>query len=462
MSVRVLIAIVEEPSTNSKYTAPAQALLTLLEAVRLITCMSRFQHCYEAAERQNMMHELCLLADLQQQALATMGGMREREAVCKSLLSGEANELLRSIVQPLEWIVRAALPQAAPSAVGNLGTRFDYEHFFEARAKLFLQQTARGVRMRRLSLTYPPVFSPGGLCRRVRQSEAPLEGPDISEALRRIAAAVPLSHFIVNFGAADGECGTGDDWNADPANCLTTAGLAAVLIEGNPSFYPRLRRLFGGRANVSLVTQFVPLENVTALLHWQLATLPVASTSPDLLKMDLDHADCIYLEEALRIVHPKLVHLEYAPLVPPPLDYAQHYQPGLLDVSLGQRPQPQLLGGAGGPGLELAGCSLTAFLTRAPGYALVAASDEEALLVRRDLQPALGVGPPPSVEEVWVRSALCHPLHNYIPGTFAWGFDFRALADRSFTDAERMALLAGLLEENQASRFSLKLAWPPP
>ncbi|CAK0884238.1 unnamed protein product [Prorocentrum cordatum] len=70
--------------------------------------------------------------------------------------------------------------------------------------------------------------------------------------------------------------------------------------------------------------------------------MPAGSSSPDLLKVDVDHSDCRFMEEALRAVRPKLIHLEFMPLAPPPLDYAQRYQPTLVDVRLQERRKPLL------------------------------------------------------------------------------------------------------------------------
>lgn len=185
----------------------------------------------------------------------------------------------------------------------------------------------------------------------------------------------------------------------------------------------------------------------------------------------------LFLERALGAIHPKLVHLEYVPQVPPPLDYAQQYQQDLLAVGLEHRPPPLLASQASditGLGRGFPGCSLAAFLSRAPGYALSAASDDEALLVRRDLLDTLlpkeeGVTTPPVLRkgirsplDAWTCGALCHPLRSHVPGSFEWGFDFRALADPSFTPEERLNLLDDLLKGQGASSasYELKLSWP--
>mmetsp|Transcript_81362 Transcript_81362/g.226586 ORF Transcript_81362/g.226586 Transcript_81362/m.226586 type:complete len:610 (+) Transcript_81362:57-1886(+) len=473
-SIKVLMALNEEPGVDAKYFAPIQALLTLLEAVRLIACGSRFQPCYDAHVLGHMFADLCALARLQQQMLVAFGSLRgDPEPICDVLFRrGDVMHLLRSLARPLQGLVEQALPEAAPPQLGNNGSRFDFEHFFEARGLLWTRRKETGVPARPMALTSPAIFSPSGVCGSVEHGGAsPPEGPDVDKFLGRLASAgVAMSRFVVNFGAADGECGAADDWNADPANCLALAGSAAVLIEGNKrEFGPSLRRHYGGRSNVSLVLEFVPLANVSMLLREQLRVVPAASASPDLLKVDIDHADCLFFEEALHVLSPKLIHFEYVPQVPPPLDYAQRYQPGLLDVSLHDRQRPRLDAGssssshAGGRadvdkgGLELPGCSLAAFLARAPGYELAAVGDEEALLVRTDLQLALGVGPPPDVWAAYLRGNLCHPLRGTGLDSTSWGFDFRALADPAAPPKERLRWLAETLGDHGASKFTLRL-----
>eukprot|EP00971_Amphidinium_carterae_P346537 6488055-Amphidinium_carterae.1 len=90
---------------------------------------------------------------------------------------------------------------------------------------------------------YPRMFSPNGMC----NASVPHRYPDVPRALKVLRAngrhlrsghsfsrfwqGHKLSNFVVNLGAADGVCGRGGDWNADPANCLAESGSAAVLFE---------------------------------------------------------------------------------------------------------------------------------------------------------------------------------------------------------------------------------------
>eukprot|EP00927_Polykrikos_kofoidii_P021533 TRINITY_DN20338_c0_g1_i2.p1 TRINITY_DN20338_c0_g1~~TRINITY_DN20338_c0_g1_i2.p1 ORF type:complete len:636 (-),score=92.66 TRINITY_DN20338_c0_g1_i2:235-2142(-) len=480
-AVRVLMAVTQEPNVSSSYIVPAQAIRGLVETIKLISCSARFLRCYDADVFSRTLLELCAMAVTQERALAGFFGTGDPEAdvdlICAPLLQdGDGGALMRAVARPLQSLVQMAFPEAAPPNLGNKNTRFDFEHFMEARGRLWTQRKADGLLSRPLALTYPAVFNPSYICDGVERGVSPSEDPDVDAFLKRlIDAGVPMSRFVVNFGAADGECGGPEDWNADPANCLTIAGYAALVIEGQRQFWPSLRKRYGNRTNVALVLQFVPLDGVTTLLTEHLQKAEGAAESPDLLKIDVDHADCLFLEEALRVIRPKLVHFEYAPQVPPPFAYVQHYQPSLLDTTLHQRSTPRLTPGSvraardlsgtaksgdfatGSLGLELTGCSLSAFLSRTPDYDLAAVGDEEALLVRRDLQPALGLGPPPDVERAFMAGSFCHPLRGMTPGSSAWGFDFRVLSDPSAPEEERCRWLADMLMEHGASRFSIDI-----
>ncbi|CAK9118277.1 unnamed protein product, partial [Durusdinium trenchii] len=445
-----------------------QAFLAQIEAIRLITCTGRFQACYRSPSASEVLGELCGYLDGLQGSL----NLGWEENLCEELfLKGDGQAVLRGISMPLQRLVELALPAAAPPEVGNYGSRFHFEYFFAKRAEV--QSHQRGVRDR---LTYPPIFSPGGICSFEESGFTTQRwGPNASRVLEMLSGQVPLSRFVVNFGAADGECGSEEDWNADPANCLTTAGYSALVVEGDQKFFPQLRRRFGHREDVHLVLHFLPLSNITELLEHYLSTMPSSSRSPDLLK-------------ALRVLRPKVIHVEYMPQAPPPLEYVQHYQPSLLQVDIHGRGETLLLrerlwkpsaqfiwseeqlqkkapmdpvaasvAGKGAQdrwteGREMTGCSLSAFLLRAEGYALFAAGDEEAVLVREDLQALLG--PTPDPLDAWLRGSFCNPWRlTNAPDYAAWGFDFRLLVSQSVN--EQREALELLLKAHGAKAFSL-------
>lgn len=480
LSVKVVLAVAQE--VGEEFADVLQAFLAKIEAVRLITCTGRFQACYKGASASEALGELCGYVDGLEGSLSSIS--TQEENLCKVLFSeGDGRAVLRAISMPLQKLVELAFPAAAPAEVGNFGSRFDFEHFFAKRAEVFSRHKS-GIRDQ---ILYPPIFSPDGICSLGEDRTTQSIGPNVSMVLQLLqAASVPMSHFVVNFGAADGECGAEEDWNADPANCLTTAGYSAIVVEGDRKFYAELRRRFGQRANVSLVLQFLPLHNVTHLLKDLLATMETSSAFPDLFKVDVDHADCLFMEEALRVIQPKVIHVEYMPQAPPPLEYVQHYQPSLLQVDLQGRAEPLLLQerlwkpsaqfiwseeqlqkktpvdegtalAAKQSGREMTGCSLAAFLARAPGYSLLAAGDEEAVLLRKDL--VKHVGEPPSALDAWIRGSFCNPwrLTNG-PDYAVWGFDFRVLADQSHPLSQRRQELDQMLKAHGARAFSLNAA----
>eukprot|EP00928_Gymnodinium_smaydae_P064171 TRINITY_DN47585_c0_g1_i1.p1 TRINITY_DN47585_c0_g1~~TRINITY_DN47585_c0_g1_i1.p1 ORF type:complete len:547 (-),score=97.83 TRINITY_DN47585_c0_g1_i1:2-1642(-) len=474
MSIRVLLSLDdgvlptgEEPPGS--LAGAMRAMLGLLEASRLLFCMGRFLPCFPEEDLDRLSAGLCTIAWHYQRALLSLGGLQE--SICEPMLRrGEMAAVLRALSIPLHEIVRLAMPAAAPEELGNGGTRFDFEGFLQARAQL-LEGVPAGKLPRALGLVYPAAFSPGDICGAILRNGTrfdTVDAIDVDAALKRISAVVPLSHFVVNFGTADGACGVADDWNADPANCLARAGDAAVLIEGNSSYFEGLRELFASRSNVSLVLRYLPLDNVRDLLQAELTRLPGASSSPDLLKVDIDHADCLFMAEALGVVSPKLIHLEYLSQLPPPIDYAQRYQRDLLAAGLGGSRVDEP-GGSRRPGArrELPGCSLAAFLSRAPAYELAAAGDEEALLVHRDFAAALdlpaiirqrGRDRSAWVWDVWANGAFCHPLRSHVAGEFKWGFDFRALVAPDVSPRERVELLEGLFRSHGVSEYTLGIA----
>ncbi|CAE7448536.1 pol [Symbiodinium natans] len=484
LSVKVVLAVVQEP-VGEHVSGLAQILLSKIEAIRLITCTGRFSDCYHQGVVDQTMAELCSYIAGLQGRLSSLGG--DDDNLCEALFRhGDGAAMLRAIAVPLQKFVEVALPRAAPPVLGNFGSRFNFEYFFAERAKAVLE---RGGLLQQVRLSYPPMFSPGGICSVDDHDDTTQSiGPDVAAVLAKLRQAkVGLSNFVINFGAADGECGSDEDWNADPANCLTSEGFSAIVVEGDQKFFDTLRRRYGDRTDVSMILQFLPLDNVTDLLADQLSSMPTASSSPDLLKVDVDHADCLFMREALRVVQPKVIHVEYMPQAPPPLEYVQHYQSALLKVDLHGRAEPLLLqerlwkpsaqfvwseqqlqkkmpvdeetGGhrerhPAGSGREMTGCSLSAFLVHAPGYSLLAAGDEEAVLLRDDLQPL--VGRQPDAFDAWLRGSFCNPRRmTNAPDYATWGFDFRVLADLTLSASARLQQLNQLLKAHGAHAFSL-------
>ncbi|CAE7930582.1 brap-2 [Symbiodinium necroappetens] len=265
LSVKVVLAVAQE-QVGEQVSRLAQILLSKIEAIRLITCTGRFSGCYPQGVVDQTMAELCSYINGLQGRLNSLGG---DDHVCEALFQhGDGGAMLRAIATPLQKFVELAFPRAAPPALGNFGSRFNFEYFFSERAKVVLE---RGGTVQPARLSYPPIFSPGGICSMENDDTTQSIGPDVAYVLTKLrqakdcawhlllASSVTMSNFVVNFGAADGECGSEEDWNADPANCLTAEGYSAVLVEGDQKFFESLRDRYGNRSDVSMAQE--PVED---------------------------------------------------------------------------------------------------------------------------------------------------------------------------------------------------------
>ncbi|CAE7948409.1 pol [Symbiodinium sp. KB8] len=254
LSVKVVLAVAQE-QVGEQVSRLAQILLSKIEAIRLITCTGRFSGCYPQGVVDQTMAELCSYINGLQGRLNSLGG---DDHVCEALFQhGDGGAMLRAIATPLQKFVELAFPRAAPPALGNFGSRFNFEYFFSERAKVVLE---RGGTVQPARLSYPPIFSPGGICSMGNDDTTQSIGPDVAYVLTKLRQAkVTMSNFVVNFGAADGECGSEEDWNADPANCLTAEGYSAVLVEGDQKFFESLRDRYGNRSDVSMAQE--PVED---------------------------------------------------------------------------------------------------------------------------------------------------------------------------------------------------------
>ncbi|CAD7937876.1 unnamed protein product [Amoebophrya sp. A25] len=94
-----------------------------------------------------------------------------------------------------------------------------------------------------------------------------------------------------------------------------------------------------------------------------------SDVDPALVKMDIDNADCRYLDAALEVVRPLVIFFEIVADIPPPFDYREKYRPPYS-------PAPN----------HMPGCSVQAFVNigRVHGYTLTEVLLEDAVLVRDD------------------------------------------------------------------------------
>eukprot|EP00927_Polykrikos_kofoidii_P050664 TRINITY_DN44558_c0_g1_i1.p1 TRINITY_DN44558_c0_g1~~TRINITY_DN44558_c0_g1_i1.p1 ORF type:complete len:730 (+),score=110.06 TRINITY_DN44558_c0_g1_i1:227-2191(+) len=386
------------------------------------------------------------------------------------------------------------------------------------------------LRSLRFDMLYPAELTPSGVCRvdKVRDALPPperrwfrpaLDGtrfygpyPSVMAILHRLfEAGVKLSQWLVNLGSGDGKCEPGDEY--DPANCLVSeGGWHGLLVEKQrplaEAALERFAAVVGGGADgdaehsspcVVVLGQAVAPENVTlAVRLGEQALLAKVQQghvldglgSPDLLKVDLDHADCFFVERLLADgIWPLLIHVEINPLFPPPLVYREHHFSYASATGAGQERGGD--GDAGGvtvapPSVDthhhLIGCSLQAFVdaTRRGGslpYLVHHVEFENVVLVRPDLAGFLDLSPPsvPAVKEttltqpvspsprklrsmspssemptgqappvllqMWFAGYFCHPLRGVMNDREYFAqHDFRPLLDARMPILTRAAL----------------------
>eukprot|EP00392_Amoebophrya_sp_AT5.2_P001877 g1882.t1 len=316
--------------------------------------------------------------------------------------------------------------------LGNDGTRFDFEMFFnDTRQYWDVPYDARRFAHIRYPSSWSPMrickagrfeqVIPGYASAPLVKYEQVVEwvesllvlvAQDTEETNKNVTRG-----WVLNFGAADGACGLAGDWNHDPANCLLRgeteidvkrkqedevgSGVdsdvpytrSGMVIEGDPDRIPDLVTAFAKHEKP--LTRFLrplKLEDVEAEVRkhvlkekeWRGVSGSGSSTaltrrerlqtflaeSPVLLKMDIDNADCTYMERALRVVRPLVIFFEIWADIPPPFDYRENYRPPYSPAAY-----------------HAAGCSLMAFVNigKKFGYSLTEVLLEDGVLVRDDV-----------------------------------------------------------------------------
>eukprot|EP00913_Durusdinium_trenchii_P030005 g28117.t1 len=176
-----------------------------------------------------------------------------------------------------------------------------------------------------------------------------------------------LSGWVLNLGAGDGSCQGG----VTAAATGTVRTLQMEVTPENAGAVAEAAADFGGR--------------------------------PDLLKLDLDHADCALLTVLLEAFEPLVLHLEINPLFPPPFVYREHWGGRNWSLPLDARtPETET-------SHHLIGCSLQAMIdtTRKrwglralpEAYWLHHVEFENAVLVHPDAARAL-----PQFQGSWAQS----------------------------------------------------------
>ncbi|CAJ1335289.1 unnamed protein product [Effrenium voratum] len=303
------------------------------------------------------------------------------------------------------------------------------------------------VRSMPFELLYPARLSPDGVCHAQRlPSILPPEQrwfrsnvdgtryygpwPSVGELLLRYAAAGgSLSRWVLNLGSGDGGCVRGDEY--DPANCLALEGFRTVAVEADAALAAQAAaRLAEGAAKARVKAEAVEPQTVgaelsrEALLLLAEGSIPpgadwlhLAETArrPDLLKVDIDHADCEVLGALLQVFEPLLLHVEINPLFPPPFDYRERWSGKALPLETAH---------------HLIGCSLQAVIHQTKrrwgaravpeAYWLHHVEFENAVLVHPDAAGVFRFAPAPSrqsseeVQELYLAGYFCHVLRSVL------------------------------------------------
>ncbi|CAD7955186.1 unnamed protein product [Amoebophrya sp. A120] len=341
---------------------------------------------------------------------------------CEELfLKGELTEMLLKVPSViLDTVVKKVTRGETPEEdagiskpLGNNGTRFDFESFFnDTRHYRDVPYDARIF----AHIRYPTVWSPNKICKPLL-FEPVLPGYETKPLVNWQTIVRLFEHrWVLNFGAADGACGVIGDWNHDPANCLLQNNRSGMVIEGDKDRIPDLNATFLNHTSLTRFFRPLAIENVIAEIRQHVETVEkprlrktfeeivakngrrdvgkgaparqqTASSekifaltedkaladlayAPALLKMDIDNADCYYLQTALQIVKPLVIFFEIWADIPPPFDYRE----------LPRKPY------APAPH-HAPGCSLQAFVNigKEFGYSLTEVLLEDAVLVRNDL-----------------------------------------------------------------------------
>ena len=193
----------------------------------------------------------------------------------------------------------------------------------------------------------------------------------IEEVLARLAQAVPLNRWCVEFGAWDGV------HLSNTCHLVRNGGYRAVLIEQDEQRYAELLRNHPGDEVVALC-ESVGLSG-EHLLDAILARTPVPADF-DVLSVDIDGCD-YHVLESIRAYRPKVVIVEYNPTMPNAVDFVQ-----VRDLRVSQGSSARAM------------CRLAA----SRGYSPVAATRYNLVFVRTDLVAAVvgGDGRPPLLDEL--------------------------------------------------------------
>lgn len=230
----------------------------------------------------------------------------------------------------------------------------------------------------------------------------------IFHCLQKIGRLVPLSKTFIEFG-----CGNGLENNT---HMLLLSGFQGGWLDGSSANIEMIRRNLGGLAFPQLLVlhEFVVRDNMRPILKRFIETLHTDDI--DFFSMDVDGNDLPLTQEALAVIRPKLLCVEYLAKFPPPISLCMKYNESHRWDST-----------------DYQGASLQAWVDALPGYVLVSCclSGANAFFVRRDLAEAFTAYP---VETLYQR-----PRYWFVPNYTGHQPSFHWLRQILGTSPEREA-----------------------
>lgn len=137
----------------------------------------------------------------------------------------------------------------------------------------------------------------------------------IAEIFERIGYT---NKFFVEFGVQDGlECNT---------HFLLFQGWSGVYIEGSAQYCEKIRQNFKipiEKSQLTLLNSFITAENINELIG---GTKAKEIYEVDLLSIDIDGND-YHVFNAINVIKPRVVVIEFNVKFPPPLEYIMPYDP---------------------------------------------------------------------------------------------------------------------------------------
>ena len=141
----------------------------------------------------------------------------------------------------------------------------------------------------------------------------------IRECLRLLATVAPLSKTFIEIG-----CGNGLENNTHQ---LILDGYRGCWVDGDPANISHIAHELGALENGSLLVRqaFVTLDNIAGLMSELRGFL--GTEQPDFFSFDTDGNDIHLVRQALDVIRPKLICVEYNGKFPPPTRLEMAYAP---------------------------------------------------------------------------------------------------------------------------------------